>query len=438
MTEPHLVLSRKYRPQKFSEVIYQDVAVNALQNALKSGRVGHAYIFFGPRGVGKTTIARILAKRVNCDSPVDNEPCNQCTSCVEITKGITNDVLEIDAASHRGIDYILQLRENVKFSAMGGKYKIYIIDEVHMLTDVSFNALLKTLEEPPPHVIFIMATTEYHKIPKTILSRCQDFVFKKVPLVHLQAFIEKICKLENYEYDSEGIFWIAKKGDGSVRDALSFMEQVITYSDSKIFGKILRDLIGYHGIETHEKFLNNILNSDNYADAITTIQNLFQEGEDLQKFLWDFLEFVHIIVLTKENLGDRENIDFPIEDVQKIKDKFHQIPMEVVILISERIYGLFEKINLLRLRNSYEIKIFIEIQIRKLIFDLAKPTVSGVVEKISELTKLLSTEGDFISSSITQPKKENPKPSSVEDVESLLKEKFSATDVDANKLPKLE
>ncbi|MCC6274859.1 MAG: DNA polymerase III subunit gamma/tau [Leptospiraceae bacterium] len=436
MTEPHLVLSRKYRPQKFNEVIYQDVAVNALQNALKSGRVGHAYIFFGPRGVGKTTIARILAKRVNCDAPVDNEPCNQCNSCVEITKGITNDVLEIDAASHRGIDYIRELRENVKFSAMGGKYKIYIIYEVHMLTDVSFNALLKTLEEPPPHVIFIMATTEYHKIPKTILSRCQDFVFKKVPLIHLQAYIEKICRMENIEYDTEGLFWIAKKGDGSVRDALSFMEQVITYSDSKLFGKILRELIGYHGIEIHEKFLKNILDENNYTNAITTIQYLFQEGEDLQKFIWEFLEFVHILVLTKENLGDRENINFPIEDVQKIKKEFESIPLETLVLISERIYNFFEKISILRLRNSYEIKIFIEIQIRKLIFDLTKPSVAGVIGKISELTKLLAAEAEVTPA--IQLKQKAQKAFSSTDVESLLKEKFAATDVDAGKLPKLE
>ena len=170
--ESHLVFARKYRPQLFKEVIHQDLAIGALMNALKNNRVGHAYIFFGPRGVGKTTIARLLAKRLNCESPEDNEPCNKCKSCLEIIKGNSNDVLEIDAASNRGIDNIRDLRENVKFSPMGGKYKIYIIDEVHMLTDQSSNALLKTLEEPPHHVVFILATTEYHKIPETILSRC--------------------------------------------------------------------------------------------------------------------------------------------------------------------------------------------------------------------------------------------------------------------------
>ncbi len=437
MTESHLVLSRKYRPQKFSEVIYQDVAVNALQNALKSGRIGHAYIFFGPRGVGKTTIARILAKRLNCDSPVDNEPCNQCNSCNEITKGITNDVLEIDAASHRGIEYIRELRENVKFAPMGGKYKIYIIDEVHMLTDVSFNALLKTLEEPPPHVVFVMATTEYHKIPKTILSRCQDFIFKKVPMAHLQAYIEKICKMENIEFDSEGVFWIAKKGDGSVRDSLSFMEQVITFSDSKLYGKILRELIGYHGIDVHTKFLQSILDINNYAEAIASIQKLFQDGEDLQKYMWEFLEFIQIAILTKEELADKESLNFPEEDVKKVRKGFENIALETLILISEKIYGLFDKISVLRLRNSYEIKILVEIHIRKLIFDLSKPTVSGVVEKISELTKLLYAESDNIPSKFVKSEKKKVE-SETTDVESLLKEKFSATDVDAGKLPKLE
>ena len=201
MSDSHLVFARKYRPQIFKDVIYQELAINALKNAFKNNRVGHAYIFYGPRGVGKTTIARILAKRLNCESPQNNEPCNECTSCTEITRGISNDVLEIDAASNRGIDNIRDLRENVKFSPMGGKYKVYIIDEVHMLTEPSFNALLKTLEEPPPNVVFVMATTEYHKIPETILSRCQDFTFKKVPLTELQTYIEGICKVEKIKYD---------------------------------------------------------------------------------------------------------------------------------------------------------------------------------------------------------------------------------------------
>ena len=168
MNDNHQVLFRKYRPQFFRDVIYQDLAVNSLTNAFKNKKIGHAYIFIGPRGVGKTTIARILAKRLNCEKPDGVEPCNECLSCKEIIKGNSNDVLEIDAASNSGVDNVRELRENVKFNAMGGKYRVYILDEVHMLSGAAFNALLKTLEEPPQHVVFILATTEYHKIPETI------------------------------------------------------------------------------------------------------------------------------------------------------------------------------------------------------------------------------------------------------------------------------
>lgn len=254
MSENHQVLFRKYRPQFFRDVIYQDLAVGSLQNAFKSKKIGHAYIFIGPRGVGKTTIARILAKRLNCERPDGVEPCNECTSCLEITKGNSNDVFEIDAASNSGVDNIRELRENVKFNAMGGKYRVYILDEVHMLSGAAFNALLKTLEEPPAHVVFILATTEYHKIPETILSRCQDFHFRKVPVTVLQNYIETLCEKESLKYDSEGLFWIAKKGDGSVRDTLSFMEQAVIFTDGNLTGVKLRKMIGYHGIDTFTDF----------------------------------------------------------------------------------------------------------------------------------------------------------------------------------------
>jgi len=452
--ESHLVFARKYRPQLFKEVVEQKLAIGALMNALKNNRVGHAYIFFGPRGVGKTTIARLLAKRLNCESPEDNEPCNKCKSCVEIMKGNSNDVLEIDAASNRGIDNIRDLRENVKFSPMGGRYKIYIIDEVHMLTDQSFNALLKTLEEPPHHVVFILATTEYHKIPETILSRCQDFVFKKVPLPNLQSYVEHLCKIENIDYDSDGIFWVAKKGDGSVRDTLSFLEQAVTFTDGHITGKLIGKMIGYQGVDVQIELFKSILGEKTFHKSFQTIEKVYNEGADLHKFAWDFVEFTHALILIKENLADRDSLNYPIEDIQKITKELEPYNSEILTLLSEKVYTIYEKLMYLKLRNSFEMKIFIEISLRKLIFDLNKPSVAGVLEKIHDLQQLLQKEGEkFIISSATRSAEQpvvtkttqavtSDKPEIEEapediDMESILKDKFLGTEVDSSKLPEI-
>ncbi|TGL44234.1 DNA polymerase III subunit gamma/tau [Leptospira perdikensis] len=484
MSENHQVLFRKYRPQFFRDVIYQDLAVGSLQNAFKSKKIGHAYIFIGPRGVGKTTIARILAKRLNCERPDGVEPCNECTSCLEITKGNSNDVFEIDAASNSGVDNIRELRENVKFNAMGGKYRVYILDEVHMLSGAAFNALLKTLEEPPAHVVFILATTEYHKIPETILSRCQDFHFRKVPVTVLQNYIETLCEKENLKYDSEGLFWIAKKGDGSVRDTLSFMEQAVIFTDGNLTGAKLRKMIGYHGIDTFTDFLNQLLDSAQSAQIFETLENLFQAGIDLSKFVWDFVEFLNSLLLIKDNLADRESINIPQEDLQKLKQNYRDLDREILVLLAERIFSVHEKLNLMKLRSSYEMKVYLEIQFRKLILDREKPSVSGLLAKIAELTKLVQGDISHLPENLEPVKKQTepvatpavpksepvqpvaekskpnieleskpnpatqqnpvatPKPmpsgpAAAEDMEKLLKEKFSGMEVDPNQFKNL-
>ncbi|MCB1189002.1 MAG: DNA polymerase III subunit gamma/tau [Leptospiraceae bacterium] len=435
MSDSHLVFARKYRPQIFKDVIYQELAINALKNAFKNNRVGHAYIFYGPRGVGKTTIARILAKRLNCESPQNNEPCNECTSCTEITRGISNDVLEIDAASNRGIDNIRDLRENVKFSPMGGKYKVYIIDEVHMLTEPSFNALLKTLEEPPPNVVFVMATTEYHKIPETILSRCQDFTFKKVPLTELQTYIEGICKVEKIKYDEEGLFWIAKKGDGSVRDTLSFMEQAVTFTDSNLKGDLIAEMIGYQGVDVFIGFMHEILNRDSNTNALQMIEKFSMDGVDLLKFMWDFVEFSHSSLLVKEGIASRENIQYPMEDLKKIQKEISSIDPEILNFLSNQVYGIYEKLVYMKFRNSFEMKVFLEIQIKTLMANINKPSLSGVLAKISELNELVQTEIKSLpEDSIISPQPKEPKQEKKieQDVGELLKEQFSGVDVETN------
>ncbi|GBF51353.1 DNA polymerase III subunit gamma and tau [Leptospira ryugenii] len=438
MSESHQVLFRKYRPQFFQDVIYQDLAVNSLTNAFKTKKIGHAYIFIGPRGVGKTTIARILAKRLNCENPNGVEPCNVCLSCQEITKGISNDVFEIDAASNSGVDNVRDLRENVKFNAMGGKYRVYILDEVHMLSGAAFNALLKTLEEPPPHVVFILATTEYHKIPETILSRCQDFTFRKVPVAVLQQYIETIAKKENLKYDSEGLFWIAKKGDGSVRDTLSFMEQAVVFTDGNLTGIKLRKMIGYHGIEGFKEFLNALLDSSQSANLFQKLEHYFEEGLDLNKFLWDFIEFLNSLLLIRDNLAERESINIPQEDLQNLKTEYRAVDPEVIILLSERLFLVHEKMNQMKLRSSYEVKVYLEIQFRKLLMEREKPSVSGLLTKLSEITKLIQTDFNQMEPSHTKQEsipKETIKPKP--DMEKFIMETFAATDADPDQFKNL-
>lgn len=240
----YLALARKYRPQTFSEVLSQDFIISTLQNAINMGRVAHAYLLTGPRGVGKTSTARIFAKALNCLNPISFAPCGQCENCIEITSSVSLDVLEIDGASNRGVEEIRSLREAVKFVPIKSKYKIIIVDEVHMLTEPAFNALLKTLEEPPEYVIFIFATTDQHKVPVTILSRCQRYEFKKISYEEMNNNLKNILEKENIKYEPDALNYIIKNSDGCMRDALSLLDQVIAYSDGNITAKDTSYLLG--------------------------------------------------------------------------------------------------------------------------------------------------------------------------------------------------
>ena len=292
------ILSLKLRPQRFDEVVGQIHVTRTLQNAIGLDRVAHGYIFSGPRGVGKTTTARILAKVLNCVNQQNNNPCGSCTNCIEITQGSNFDVQELDGASNRGIDEIRDLREAVKYPPNSGKYRIYIIDEVHMLTREAFNALLKTLEEPPAHVIFIMATTDAHKVPPTILSRTQRFDFKPISINDISNYLTKILEKEKIKYDLDGIHLISQKANGSLRDALSLLDQTIAYSIDELDVETIREVLG---VIKENIFLDIIksIEQKNNQNVINQLNKIIDEGYAISDFICGFNEYLRNCMLYK-------------------------------------------------------------------------------------------------------------------------------------------
>ena len=301
------VLSLKLRPQRFDEVVGQTHVTRTLQNAIGLDRVAHGYIFSGPRGVGKTTTARILAKVLNCKNPKDNNPCGTCVNCTEITQGSNLDVQELDGASNRGIDEMRDLREAVKYPPNNSKYRIYIIDEVHMLTREAFNALLKTLEEPPPHVIFIMATTDAHKVPATILSRTQRFDFKHISINDISEYLKQILESENIKYDTDGIRLIAQKADGSLRDSLSLLDQTIAYASDALDVETIRDVLG---IIKENVFLNIIqtIEKRDHKEVIHQLSQLIDAGYAISDFISGFNEFLRNCMIQKTGESAKLNL----------------------------------------------------------------------------------------------------------------------------------
>ena len=336
------VLSLKYRPQNFLEVVGQEHVTQTLVNAFKKDRVGQGYIFTGPRGVGKTTTARILAKGLNCKDSKNGNPCNKCTICDEITEYRNLDVLEIDGASNRGIEEIRNLRELIKFTPMNSLYKIFIIDEVHMLTNQAFNALLRTLEEPPPHGKFIMCTTDIHKVPDTIISRCQRFDFNRISINHIKESINSILLKEKIESDVESVEAIAAKSEGSMRDALSILDQVIAFSESKINFKDVENILGLVSSEIYFRLTDSIKdkNAELLLETLTEIRKGGIPVDDVVKGL-----NVHIRNLMYASLNDGVNI---LDISDDLKNEYIE---------SSKLWDVRDLLRITEVINDLEVKI---------------------------------------------------------------------------------
>ena len=322
------VFYRKWRPQTLAEVVGQDAVVQTLRNALSSGRVSHAYLFCGPRGTGKTSMARILAKAVNCLTYGNGEPCNTCSICQAISEARALDVIEIDAASNTGVDDIRSLRERVNYAANQARYKVYIIDEVHMLSNSASNALLKTLEEPPPHVIFVLATTEAHKILPTIVSRCQRFDFRRLTQADIIAKLAHICGTEGIQVELEALRLIARSATGSLRDAENLLQQMTTYHGSKIALEQVKTTLGITGDWRARELARHIMNKDITA-GMKTINSVSSDGLDLRQFNRELVEYLRALLLVKT--GSAETLDLTPEDTTELKEWATHTPLEHIV-----------------------------------------------------------------------------------------------------------
>ena len=327
----YIVLARKWRPQSFDDLIGQEPVVRTIKNAILSEKIVHAYLFSGPRGAGKTSAARLLAKALICSRGPSTEPCGTCENCKAVTSGSSVDVLEIDGASNNSVDDIRALREAVKYAPSSGKYKIYIIDEVHMLSKEAFNALLKTLEEPPPHVIFIFATTEPRKVPVTILSRCQHHAFRKIAKAKIKDLISKISKAENINIRETAVEMIARIADGSMRDALTVLDQASSFSDD-ITEKELQDLLGIPEADIILDLSDTILSGD-ISSTLSLIKELTEGGYDLRPVVKELVEHFRNIAIVKIVNDPDEFLEFTQEEVQKLKHQASQVSIEELTLL---------------------------------------------------------------------------------------------------------
>ncbi len=380
----YTALYRKFRPQEFEDVKGQEHIVTTLKNQIKAERIGHAYLFCGTRGTGKTTVAKIFAKAVNCEQPKDGSPCGNCPACRAITAGTSMNVIEIDAASNNGVDNIRQIREEVAYRPTEGRYKVYIIDEVHMLSAGAFNALLKTLEEPPSYVIFILATTEAHKIPITILSRCQRYDFHRISIDTIAERLSELMQKERVDVEERALRYVAKAGDGSMRDALSLLDQCIAFhlGQTLTYENVL-EVLGAVDTEVFSELLQQIIQKE-IAGAIRTLETLVDEGRELGQMVNDFTWYLRNLLLLQSSDGMEDVLDMSSENIAVLKEQAEMISPEVLI----RYIRIFSELSN-ELRYAAQKRILVEIALIKLCRPEMETDSASLADRIESLERKL-------------------------------------------------
>lgn len=376
----YTALYRKWRPVSFEDVKGQDPIVQTLKNQITSERIGHAYLFCGTRGTGKTSIAKIYARAVNCEHPVDGSPCNECASCKSILAGTSMNVVEIDAASNNGVENIRDIREQVQYPPTEGKYRVYIIDEVHMLSIGAFNALLKTLEEPPSYVIFILATTEVHKIPITILSRCQRYDFKRISLETIAGRLRQLTEAEHIETEDKALMYIAKAADGSLRDALSLLDQCVAFH----YGKLLTyenvlDVLGAVDSGVFSSMFNAVIEGRT-KDCITQLEEIVIQGRELGQFVTDFIWYLRNLLLVQSTDDAEGLLDMSEENLKQLKEDSTKTDGNTLM---RYIRVLSELSN--QLRYASQKRVMVEVALIKLTRPSMEPDMDSVLQRLKQL-----------------------------------------------------
>ncbi len=400
------ITAAKRRPQKFSELAGQTFVVSTLMSSIRQERIAHAYLFSGPRGVGKTSAARILAKSLNCEKGITENPCGVCPSCHEITAGRALDVIEIDGASNTSVNDVRAIKDEVLFAPNSSRYKIYIIDEVHMLSNSAFNALLKTIEEPPPYVIFIFATTEVHKVPATIRSRCQQFHFQLISLEVIEQLLEEASKEAGIDYEEEALFWIAKEATGSLRDAYTLFDQIVSFSDGDIRMSVIRKKMGLVGVDMINQIAEALV-SGQRSRAIDLLHEILAQGVSVEKCIIDLTEYFRTVLLIKEGISKEAILGAKPEQFS---------PSVVGNLESEQIEAALDLLlNLYRsIRYSLNQRFELELAISRLSSIRRSASPSMLVKKIESLKNELlaggSSAGRMQRPTDTSPETERPVP----------------------------